>query len=253
MSNNTTDPPFGRSVGLILATMKDTFYFPHDYNARCDPKLQDVLVTHGVAGLGVYWCIIEQMYEQGGTLSLKSCKTIAFALHVESKVVESIVNDFDLFVNDGENFWSDSVRKRLGKRSDIAEKRKAAAAKRWHSTQTQQEQSNSNASALQNDAKERKEKEIKVNDNKENVKEKSASRFSPPKIEEIRSYIIEKGYSFEAENFFDFYESKGWFVGRNKMKDWKAAVRNWARGENERQRKQPRKTVPTAKPNDEWQ
>ena len=82
--------------------MKDTFYFPHDYNARSDPKLQDVLVTHGVAGLGVYWCIIEQIYEQGGMLPLKSCKTIAFALHVECKVVESIVNDFDLFVNNSQ-------------------------------------------------------------------------------------------------------------------------------------------------------
>lgn len=234
--------------------MKDTFYFPHDYNARCDPKLQDVLVTHGVAGLGVYWCIIEQIYEQGGMLPLRSCKTIAFALHVESKVVESIVNDFDLFVNDGENFWSESVRKRLGKRSDIAEKRKAAAIKRWQSMQTQQEQCNSNASALQNDAKERKEKEIKEKDIiKENIKEKSGHRFSPPTIDEIRNYIIEKGYSFEAENFFDFYESKGWFVGKNKMKDWKAAVRNWARGEKERQAKKPRKTVITTKPNEEWQ
>ena len=187
-------------------------------------------------------------------LPLRSCKTIAFALHVESKVVESIVNDFDLFVNDGENFWSESVRKRLGKRSDIAEKRKAAAIKRWQSMQTQQEQCNSDASALQNDAKERKEKEIKEKDIiKENIKEKSGHRFSPPTIDEIRNYIIEKGYSFEAENFFDFYESKGWFVGKNKMKDWKAAVRNWARGEKERQAKKPRKTVITTKPNEEWQ
>ena len=235
--------------------MKDTFYFPHDYNARCDPKLQDVLVAHGVAGLGLYWCIIEQLYEQGGLLPLKSCKTIAFAFHVDCKVVESIVNDFDLFVNDGENFWSDSVKKRLGKRIDIAEKRKAAAVKRWQSTQVQQEQTNSNAIALQNDAKERKEKEIKEKESiKENIKEKSGHRFSPPTIEEIRNYINEKGYSFEAENFFDFYESKGWFVGKNKMKDWKAAVRNWARGEKERQGKQMlRKTTMTRKPNKEWE
>ena len=233
--------------------MKDTFYFPHDYNARSDPKLQDVLVTHGVAGLGVYWCIIEQIYEQGGMLPLKSCKTIAFALHVECKVVESIVNDFDLFVNDGENFWSESVKKRLGKRTDIAEKRKAAAVKRWHSAQTQQMQTNSNASALQNDAKERKEKKSKGNESidKENIKEKSGHRFSPPTIDEIRKYIIEKGYSFEAENFFDFYESKDWFVGKNKMKDWKAAVRNWARGEKER--KSTRKTTTTNNVNEIWQ
>ena len=59
--------------------MKDTFYFQHDYNARNDPKLQDVLIDLGVEGIGVFWCIIEQLYEQGGKLPLRSCKSIAFA------------------------------------------------------------------------------------------------------------------------------------------------------------------------------
>ena len=78
--------------------MKDkTYYFPHDYNARNDPKLQDVLIEHGAAGLGVFWCIVEQLYEQGGELPLKSCKSIAFALHQECKMVESVVQDFGLF------------------------------------------------------------------------------------------------------------------------------------------------------------
>ena len=54
--------------------MKDTFYFQHDYNARNDPKLQDVLIDLGVEGIGVFWCIIEQLYEQGGKLPLRSCK-----------------------------------------------------------------------------------------------------------------------------------------------------------------------------------
>ena len=235
--------------------MKDTFYFSHDYNARSDPKLQDVLITHGVAGLGVYWCIIEQMYEQGGVLPLKSCKSIAFALHVESKVVESIVNDFELFVNDGENFWSESVKKRLVKILDIAEKRKAAAAKRWQSTQLHKNDNkcNANAEQMQCNSMQNKIKENKINNNiKENIKEKSGSRLSPPTIDEIRNYIIDKGYSFDAESFFDFYESKGWFVGKNKMKDWKAAVRNWARGEEERQVKQRRKAVSTNNVNDIW-
>lgn len=230
--------------------MKDTFYFQHDYNARTDPKLQDVLIEHGAAGLGVFWCIVEQLYEQGGHLPLKSCKSIAFALHVDVAMVESVVNDFDLFTNDGEKFWSKSVITRLGKRADIAEKRKAAAIKRWQSSKDKQEQCKDNASALQNDAKERKGKERKE-DNKENIKEKSGHRFSPPTIEEIRAYILEKGYSFDAERFFDFYESKGWFVGKNKMKDWKAAIRNWAKGEKER-RSAYSGNKTTTKVNDEW-
>jgi hypothetical protein len=51
--------------------------------------------------------------------------------------------------------------------------------------------------------------------------------FNPPSVEEVAAYAAEKGYRpFDAEHFVDFYEAKGWMVGKNKMKDWKAAVRN---------------------------
>lgn len=72
------------------------------------------------------------------------------------------------------------------------------------------------------------------NDLKENtlkgVKEK---RFAPPTVEDVNAYCREKGYSVDAERFVDFYESKGWMVGKNRMKDWKAAVRNWNRSQRQ--------------------
>ena len=55
------------------------------------------------------------------------------------------------------------------------------------------------------------------------------NKFIPPTIEDVRNYIEEKHYSVDAEKFIDYYTSNGWMVGRNKMKDWKAAVRNWER------------------------
>lgn len=57
-------------------------------------------------------------------------------------------------------------------------------------------------------------------------------RFVPPSLSEIRDYCQEGRNNVDPEKFFDFYESKGWLVGKNKMKDWRAAVRNWERGEN---------------------
>ena len=57
-------------------------------------------------------------------------------------------------------------------------------------------------------------------------------RFTPPTVQEVRAYCIERGNEVDSERFIDFYESKGWMVGKNKMKDWKAAVRNWERKEN---------------------
>lgn len=54
-------------------------------------------------------------------------------------------------------------------------------------------------------------------------------RFTPPTTEEVRQYCAERNNGIDAERFVNFYESKGWMVGKNKMKDWKAAVRNWER------------------------
>ncbi len=125
--------------------MKDTFYFQHDYNARNDPKLQDVLIDLGVEGIGVFWCIIEQLYEQGGTLPIRYCKSIAFALHVDCNVVERLVNDYGLFQTDGEKMWSESVLNRLNRRSEVSEKRKLAALARWRQGIENQRQTQSPA------------------------------------------------------------------------------------------------------------
>lgn len=51
--------------------------------------------------------------------------------------------------------------------------------------------------------------------------------FNPPTVEEVRAYCTERGNGVDPEAFIDFYESKGWMIGKNKMKDWKAAVRTW--------------------------
>lgn len=64
---------------------------------------------------------------------------------------------------------------------------------------------------------------------KEKIKSKSKNIFIPPTVEEVQAYITEKGYHISAEKFVDYYTANGWMVGKTKMKDWKAAVRNWER------------------------
>lgn len=65
---------------------------------------------------------------------------------------------------------------------------------------------------------------------KENIKKESAPRFSPPTLEEVTTYVQENHYSnVDPSAFLDHYTSNGWKVGKNGMKDWKAAVRNWNR------------------------
>lgn len=57
---------------------------------------------------------------------------------------------------------------------------------------------------------------------------KTASRFSAPTVDEVRTYAQEKGFNIDPEHFVDYYTSNGWRVGRNPMKDWRATVRTWA-------------------------
>lgn len=56
-----------------------------------------------------------------------------------------------------------------------------------------------------------------------------AKRFTPPTLEEVQAYCIERGNTVDPQHFIDYYTSNGWKVGKNTMKDWKAAVRTWER------------------------
>lgn len=60
-----------------------------------------------------------------------------------------------------------------------------------------------------------------------------AKKFQKPTIEQSKAYCLEASKNIDPEAFFDFYEAKGWVVGRAPMKDWKAAVRNWAKNESQ--------------------
>lgn len=58
---------------------------------------------------------------------------------------------------------------------------------------------------------------------------KKSNRFIPPTLEEVAAYCKERNNRVDAGRFVDFYTAKGWMVGKNKMKDWKSAVRTWER------------------------
>ena len=75
-----------------------------------------------------------------------------------------------------------------------------------------------------------KEKDIKENDLSV-IKEKR-QRFSPPTADEVKAYCQERGNHVDPQRFVDFYTAKGWRVGNNPMKDWKAAVRTWEQRDN---------------------
>ena len=69
---------------------------------------------------------------------------------------------------------------------------------------------------------------------KETTTTEKEKKFIKPSIEEIKNYCLERKNKIDAERFFDYYESKGWKVGKTAMKDWQAAIRTWERNDTER-------------------
>jgi DNA replication protein DnaD len=68
--------------------------------------------------------------------------------------------------------------------------------------------------------------------NKEVKRRLKNDRFREPTLEEVKAYCLERQNSVDPESFIDYYSSKGWMVGKNKMKDWRAALRRWEKNDH---------------------
>jgi len=132
---------------------KDTFYFSHDYNSRNDEKIKFLIRKHGLLGYGLFWSIIEDLYNNANALRT-DYEGIAYDYRIDVSIVTSVINDFDLFVFDEEHFGSLSVQKRIDERDSKSVKARESAHKRWTNANAMQSQCEGNA------IKERKGKEI---------------------------------------------------------------------------------------------
>ena len=106
-------------------------YFPHDFYASDDVKLQDVFMDLGAEGIGLYWMIIERLYRDDGILPLSNIRALAFNFRVKEDVIAKLISDYGLFEQDENNFWSPSAVNRQKKIEELSEKRKSAINSRW--------------------------------------------------------------------------------------------------------------------------
>jgi hypothetical protein len=193
---------------------KNTFYFSHDYNTRNDEKIKELIFNYGMSGYGIYWSIIEELYQNTNVLHL-NYERIAFELRADISSIKSIINDFNLFVISGENFSSLSVQKRLDERNNKSEKARLSVNKRWSDTNVLQTKYDSNT------IKESKVKEKKV--------------IYTPTIDEVELYFTDNGYTKEsAIKAFHYYEENNWKDSRNnQVKNWKQKMQGvWFKDEN---------------------
>ena len=109
-----------------------------------------------------------------------------------------------------------ALKRDLDKYKSICERNSDNAKKRWDATASDRIPKHTKNADSDIDIDSDIDKDIKVN-----------KGFVKPSIEEIKTYMIEIGMTDVSEKWFDYYESNGWLVGKNKMKNWKAAVRTW--------------------------
>ena len=235
---------------------RDTFYFPHEYNAKDDPKCERLICDMGMEGYGIFWALLEVLRVQPDyTYPLVNIPIVAHKYYTTSEQVRRVVFDFGLFtIIEDKIFFSNGLINRMRpmdeRRTVLSNSGKEGAKKRWgnrfensHPNRDPNSHPYSNKSRVNKIREEEsigdckgenaipESNDASVTTSADEPRKVAAKRpaFVAPSLQEVKDYISEKGYTVDAQRFIDFYEAKGWMIGKNKMKDWRAAVRTWAR------------------------
>ena len=141
----------------------NTYYFSHDYNAANDTKILFLRHQLGMEGYGIYWFLIEQLANAGGKLPIELIPVLAMQMQTTDVKVNGVIMNFDLFIIETGEFWSDRLQKHLLLREKLSISGKSGANNRWKNGEA-------NGVAIgEGNAKERKEKEIKEKESKVNI------------------------------------------------------------------------------------
>ncbi len=219
-------------------------WIKHDTDANQDAKLQNVLLDYGLEGYGLYWYCIELI---AGKVDANN---ITFELEHDARVIarntgstpQKVEEMMRYFVNIGlfENSNNTITCLKLAKRltqsmTSNPQMREIIKNFKGHD-------------AVMIPSDEVMQDKIRLEEKRVDKPKKPVSRFTPPTQEEVFEYMQERDFAHrkESEAFVNFYESKGWLVGRSKMKDWKAAVRNWISRSNLPKTKQAQPNIPPA-------
>jgi hypothetical protein len=215
---------------------KDAYYFPHDSNARHDPKILALRSVYGSEGYGWYWIIVEMLREQTD-YRIKINKYVWNALAMQMQCTAdaakefayACIEEFGLLHSDGENFWSISLLKRMKNYDEKSEKARKAAQARWNKSSDDvglmQPQSERNANAMQPQS-ERNASKV----NKSKVKESKKNKYSDyvsmttEEYEKLKEQFGEQG-TLERIDKLNLYKGS---TGK-KYKDDYLTILSWER------------------------
>lgn len=171
---------------------KNTFTFRHEYNASYDPKIRKLLNKVGLDGLGLYWAVVEILYQQGGSFPRDSYTEIAHDFYTTPETVARVIEEFGLFEFDEDKVWNKTVNEQLSERENKADKAKKSAQSRWAK---EGDESERNADAMQSQYERNAKKEIKGN---------NSITTSSSKDSEVRPLPSERTQDDSQETLLDF-------------------------------------------------
>lgn len=241
---------------------KEMLWFRHDTNSRSDEKLIRLQMDHGMTGLGVYWCIIEMLYEQMGSMRLQ-CERIAFELRTQSEIVQDVLTKYDLFQIKGDEVRSERVTETINQNFVKSKGARKAALTRWKDADALQPHSDRNANAMHKKEEEKKREERRREEKKEDeVSTLSREGTEPtpptehthlptnakktrtkvqgagarrPTQQEVEEYFVSEGYTREAgAKAWKYYETADWHDAKgNPVRNWKQKMQAvWFKEEN---------------------
>ncbi len=214
-------------------------YFPLDVDIDTDDKIELIEAKHGITGFAVIIRLFMKIYRCGYYYKWGEKEQLLF-----SKRVNVDINTLNAIINDAigwEIFDEGKFNKYEILTSKGIQKRYTEATKRRQRVELYREYLLMNGICLNahkniqivniKDDNADISTQSKVKESK--AKESKQKNFAPPTIADIKQYCKERNNKVDAETFHDFYSAKGWMVGKNKMKDWRASVRTWERRDNE--------------------
>jgi len=216
---------------------KDAYYFPHDSNAKDDPKCVLLIEQLGMEGYGIYWMLIETLREQPDyTYPVANIPALGRRYNTTAEKVKTVVYNYGLFtVKDDKIFFSDSLNRRMQvleeKRAKRSEAGRLGNAARWKTSQTDRNAITMRSQFIASKVKKSKEKE---SIGKESMRGKR-KLFSPPTPSEVESFFTENGYTAEAaRRAFDYYTDANWHDAEGKpVLNWKQKMRGvWFKPEH---------------------
>jgi hypothetical protein len=210
-------------------------YYQHFCNADQHPKFKMLRVKYGWEGEGRFWALnnriglsdncridLNKKYNQASLAD-----DLGLNLDQLNEFIDYLHDECNLIIKENGFVTTEIVNQNLEK---VMNKRKRNQTD--YEKKIKEDLRNIKNTEIKIQTSEKTQSKVKESKVKETKKNKA---FQKPQIEMLEMYFNERGVTGsigkrEAEKFYDFYECKGWYVGKNKMKDWKCAVNNWIRG-----------------------